>query len=246
MKSFCGLMSLAFGVFVSLMALVSCNGDDDSSENANGGNGTKRIAKEIWEYGTHIEESVYSYDDKGRIIKITTTANGVVYDVITYTYGEMLINCTETQRDRQVAYIYKIENGLIVKRIKNGSTTYYSYDSERHLSSYTVKDGNSSQTTVISWSNGNIASVQKGIGEAVNWTSSNAPWVEGFYGRVYADPALQRSGYWGTLPKNMPSECDKDKLEYTVTEGMVTKIKELVYQKISSEYQTGITTIIWE
>ena len=250
MRRFYVILILILGVLVSSVTLVSCNDDDDTSGSSNGGKSSKRIAKMILEHGKTIKEYVYTYDDKGRVVKIVETENGEVVCETKYTYGEMLINCTETYSNRKVVGVYTIENGLITNR---NNTTFFSYDNDKHLISITEKYSFPEYTATkkIYWSNGDIIGYSdwykdEESGIAVPWTNSNIPWHDGLYMHVYWDPVFQHLGYWGTLPKHMPSKCDKDTSEYTITDGVITKIKSQVYTYKGEEYNTEICTIVWE
>ena len=61
------------------------------------------------------------------------------------------------------------------------------------------------------------------------------------------DPILLATGFYGKLPKNLPSKCDNVSYEYITSGGLVTKIKK-VTEDTTGYYpeETCTINITWE
>ena len=176
----------------------------------------------------------------------------------TYQYGETLILTKEVEEGkfsngqsftRTESHSYTIENGLIVKDVRDyiyneGSsdktTRTFSYDANKYLSSISRSDPDTdSETKAITWSDGNLTKLGKR-----SFEYSNYSWAKGFPFYIESsnvDEFLFANGYFGNIPKNLPETYHSYvEFVYTLEGNYVTKIV-LFY---SGKTQT--MTYIWE
>jgi hypothetical protein len=268
------ILSLIFGLFVCATIFCACSkSDDDNSSGGNSGS-SKHIVKTITEEGGSIYESTPTYDSQGRVTKVIGTesgTNGFFRSEMTYQYGETLIITKAVEEGTlsngqseswSETHAYTLENGRIVKdEEKQGSqidgrqwhysstTETFSYDVNNYLSSISSKGSdNESETKIIKWSNGNLIK----LGER-SFEYSNYPWVKGFPFYLKGsnmDNNLFAIGYYGNIPKNLPSkyyasETSGFTYEYSFEGGYVTKVVTTPFVE-TNKIQKSISTIIWE
>lgn len=234
--------------------LVSCNKDDDDKGENAGVNSSKHVVKRYYEWSNTLGEMTYTYDDKGRVIKLNETEkspNGVLTSDFTYTYGDMLIISNEIQSyngsSKNYTINYHIENGLIVKDVEYGSKSsilsehQYTYDSDRHLVSIECKYKDHSTTKRYFWTNGNLTSYTDTDSRTHIISYSKVPWMDGFF-RFELDPVFQSLGYWGKMPVTMPSAYQEYVYDYTLSDGVITKVVET---STESNFK-NIESFIWE
>ena len=139
---------------------------------------------------------------------------------------------------------YTLENGLIVKdKDDDYRTTTFSYDSNNYLKSIT-----DSETKMLTWSNGNLIK----LGDR-SYEYSSYPWPKGFPFYLKGsnvDANLFAIGYYGNIPKNLPSkytysETSGFTYEYSFEGGYVTKVVITPFVE-TNKIQKSISTIIWE
>lgn len=145
MRKLISILSLIFGLLVSVTAFIACGGDDEPSSGGNNGSSnnnqtpsnpqsTKHIVKIITGRGNTFIESSLFYDSQGRVRKIIKTKTAGTgensYSETEYQYDEMFI-VSKMEKDG-VTHSYTLENGLIVKDEEKGSnsstTRTFSYD----------------------------------------------------------------------------------------------------------------------
>ena len=262
-KNFISLMSLTIGVFVSVIAITACGSSDDDSIGGNGSDkqSPKHISLIIEEEGNSIYESTLSYDSQGRVVKVVGTESSVGTNSRsekTYQYGETIIVTKEVEEGTwsngqsftyTESHSYQLENGRIIKdEERQGSssmTATYNYNADGYLTSIDESGSNNSNNTeIVTWKNGNISSMG-----SYTYTYSNIPWAKGFSFYLKGsnlDGYLFSMGYYGNLPKNLPSSIsDGWTFDYTVQDGYVTKaittpaIEDNKHHKLT-------TTFIWE
>lgn len=274
MKKSLSILSLLFGLFVCATIFCACSkSDDDNSSGGNSGS-SKHIVKTITEEGGSIYESTPTYDSQGRVTKVIGTesgTNGFFRSEMTYQYGETLIITKEVEegtlsngqsRSWSETHAYTIENGRIVKdEEKQGSqidggqwhyhswTDTFSYDANNYLSSIrTEYSDTESETSTITWSNGNLIK----LGDR-SFEYSNYPWPKGFPFYLKGsntNGVLFSMGYYGNIPKNLPSKLSYSETsgytyDYTFEGSYVTKAVATRFVE-NNKSDKSISTIIWE
>jgi YD repeat-containing protein len=269
------ILSLLFGLFLCVTVFSACGGDDESSSGDNGGSGSipqtsKHVAKIITEQPYRIFEETYTYDSQGRVTKVIETETGTYQDIrteITYQYGETVIIRKEVEEgisngqsySSSGSCAYTVENGRIVKYKQGSTTTTYSYDANNYLSSIrTEYSDTESETSTITWSNGNI--IKAGD---MTYSYSNYSWVKGIPFKLVGDSYLFSMGYYGNTPRNLPSKkSNRSALteewineyeyalyewsyEYTLQDNYVTKMIAKPTRE-NNKYHINTSTIIWE
>lgn len=266
------IFSLTLGLLVSTLAFTAC-GSDDNDEVDNGGSSSKHIVKIIEEEGSTIYETVFSYDSQGRVVKAVGTESSATsnsHSEKTYQYGELTIiskkivdgTLSNGQIDNwSVSHSYSLENGRIVKDVEkytydgriSTTTTLYSYDSNGSLTSISVSGSNTdSNTEQVEWTNGNISKIGNGT-----YTYSNVSWIKGFPFYLKGsnmDNYLFSMGYYGIIPRNLPSKYDSDGLEsngwsyayeYIVQNNLITKVIYTPYKEDEKRH-IMISNFTWE
>lgn len=263
MKKNFSILSLLFGLFVCATVFSACGGGDEPSSGGNGGSGSsdtpqtsKHVAKiitEDWDFW----ESSFTYDSQGRVIKVTETRSGTgtnSHFETEYQYGEMLIiskmkgEGTYSNGEsftRTESHSYTLDNGRIVKdEEKQGSsldpiihstTDTFSYDANNYLASI--------GSEIITWSDGNLTK----LGNR-SFEYSNYPWTKGvlFYlDGSNMDRCLFAMGYYGNIPKNLPSKTSGYTYDYTFEGSYVTKAVITPFVEDNKRHKS-ILTIIWE
>ena len=275
MKKTISFLSLLFGLFVCVTAFSACGGDDEPSSGGNSGSGSsdtpqtsKHVGKIITEEGNSIIESTLTYDSQGRVTKIIATESGTGTNSRsekTYQYGETLILTKEVEEGkfsngqsftRTESHSYTIENGLIVKDVRDyiyneGSsdktTRTFSYDANKYLSSISRSyPDTDSETKAITWSDGNLTKLGNRSFEYSNysWTKGFALYIDG----SNMDEILFASGYYGNIPKNLQSKTYTSEksgwtFDYTIEGNYVTKV---VISHFEYASKTQTMTFVWE
>jgi len=271
MKKTISFLRLLFGLFVCVTAFSACGGDDEPSSGGNSGSGSstsKHVSKIITEEGNSIIESTLTYDSQGRVTKIIATESGTGTNSRsekTYQYGETLILTKEVEEGkssngqsftRTESHSYTIENGLIVKDVRDyiyneGSsdktTRTFSYDANKYLSSISRSDPDTdSETKAITWSDGNLTKLGKRSFEYSNysWAKGFAFYIEG----SNVDEILFANGYYGNIPKNLQSKTYTSEksgwtFDYTIEGNYVTKV---VISHFTDTSKTQTMTYVWE
>lgn len=275
MKKTISFLSLLFGLFVCVTAFSACGGDDEPSSGGNSGSGSsdtpqtsKHVGKIITEEGNSIIESTLTYDSQGRVTKIIASESGTGTNSRsekTYQYGETLILTKEVEEGkfsngqsftRTESHSYTIENGLIVKDVRDyiyneGSsdktTRTFSYDANKYLSSISRSDPDTdSETKAITWSDGNLTK----LGNR-SFEYSSYSWAKGFPFYIESsnvDEFLFANGYYGNIPKNLQSKTYTSEksgwtFEYTIEGNYVTKV---VISHFEDASKTQTMTFVWE
>ena len=243
------LQSLMIGI-VLFLGLTSCGGDDES-DNENGGKASsKRIVKIVEENGEY--ESVFTYDSKGRVVRVVQTeyySKGSTVSELTYQYSDTHIESYEDDGFWSCTHTYTLLDGLIVKDVEeqfnNGRsvskmTTIYTYDNDGYMTSLTQRGDGYTDTLDLVWKDGNLMSLA-----GHSYSYSNIPWHKGMFFYLKGsdmDPYLAPAGFWGKLPKYMPSKDSFNSVnyEYSLSGGFIVEIKY-----IEGSY-TMISTYTWE
>ncbi len=152
------------GLVVTMFTMTACSNDDD---NNNGGvaSGLKLTSVE-WRDG---EMSNYTYDEQGRIIKLSHSYSvSGQNEVVTFDYQNNTIKMTEYDNGVEgITAKYTIENGLITEGVETNDegevigNMKYSYDKEGQLVSISKKYeryGYDDKNISINWKDGNIDS----------------------------------------------------------------------------------------
>lgn len=247
-----------------MLNATSCSSDSDDNEEQNSIK-SKRISKIITESNNVgiIQESIFSYDMQGRIIEIKTTINSSstkneVY-ITTYKYGESLIierediDGIEYDLTRQYPRIhtYTLSNGLIVKdtETRNGiskNISSYTYDNNGYMKSLNKNLTEESHVHNLVWNNGNLSEIEYLGTTAWSYTYSEIPWIKGmFCDRNFipnTDCFLLAMGYYGKLPKTLPTMSGSYSYQYTVSKGYVIKM----ITTWSGTGETIVSNITWE
>ena len=261
------LMNLKLLVVATLIIpfMASC-GDDDNNEGSSSNKG-KRITKIIEESQGSICESLLTYDEKGRIseVKRVTNSANVTNGVYTktYQYGETLIIQKEVvENDPENLYprthTYTLSGGLIVKdtEIRNGTPIYnhFEYNQDGYWINYITyyemdeKPEYLYRGHYIRWTNGNLSRIEY-LGADMLYDYSNTPWTQGMIYDLtpFTDPILYAEGYFGKTPKYLPSDFDNATYQYSMSDGLVTKITKSYTDPYNEKYSyTIVIKFIWE
>lgn len=260
--------------FCSLTLLLSCGGSEDDTD-TNGGNGapkSMRISKIVEETQGTIRERLFTYDTNGRIVTMITKVNSASDNSEykrTYQYGETLI-IEKTEINQQVSsldagprpHTYTLKDGRIVldgeTETKSGHTKYvaFTYDQEGRMESFSnaFADANDEPFfNYLTWKEGNLMEIDYRAFLHAPYIYTNMVWATGLIVDVSevivpcTDPILLAAGFYGKLPKNLPSKCYNVSYEYTTSGGHVTKIKK-VTEDITGYYpsETCTINITWE
>ena len=145
---------------------------------------------------------------------------------------------------RTESHSYTLENGRIVKdeekQNSSSSTDIFSYDANNYLTSIDTK--------ILTWSDGNLIK----LGDR-SYEYSSYPWPKGFPFSLKGsnmDANLIAIGYYGNIPKNLPSkytysETSGFTYEYSFEGGYVTKVVITPFVE-TNKIHKSISTIIWE
>ncbi len=259
---------------LTCVSLVSCESDKDEKADAPK-RLTEMISEETSldeERKDRDESGVLQllYDFEGRVVKMISNSQSNNYNRIseyTYQYGDSFISMqmtTESQgsggetRLGIVRHKYALENGLIVrdtiKEERYMEIWSFSYDDEKKIKLATLKSGSDTYEYNYVWEDGNIMKIQAKR-DTCNYTYTTLPWKKGFvvsFGSQLDGP-LWDAGYFGKRPLNLPAEFTEKEgrytmrcsYEYTVTDGLITKLKE---DRLDTDFgqQTTTCTLKWE
>jgi hypothetical protein len=233
------ILNLILGLLVSVSLFTACGSDDDDDDNGGGGSSSsKRVKMLVEEDNGYHAESTFSYDSKGRVVKVVkteTSSDGTEVSETTYQYGQMMITSQEVTNgwdSKNETHTYTLSNGLITKDVEvqkyptntNTSTMIFSYDSDGYLLSQTNDYGYEVTKKDYVWSNGNMVSFDSREFEYSNYSWSKGMFI--YFKGTNTDRYLQPYGYWGKMPKNLPSK-DVYKgwsYDYVVSNGQVEKM----------------------
>lgn len=249
-----------------IIPLFASCGDDDDNESSSSSKG-KRITKIIEESQGSIRESLLTYDVQGRVVEVKMTTNSAdvtngIYTK-TYQYGESLIiqkedvdNDPDNQYPR--THTYTLSGGLIVKdtEIKKETPIYnhFEYDQDGYWINYlTYYEMDEIPEYLyrghhIKWTNGNLSGIEY-LGADMLYNYSTTPWVQGMIYDLtpFTDPILYAEGYYGKTPKYLPSDFDNNTYQYSVSDGLVTKITKTHTDPYNEKYSyTSVIKYIWE
>lgn len=262
-----GFISILLLAVLMMPMMVSC-GDDDDNSGSDSTNG-KRITKIVEETKSTIREYSFTYDDKGRIIEMEINANSAK-ETGTYKrffqYGEtLIISKVETtgsysSRYSETTHTYNLSDGKIIldtETYKNASRkTAFTYDSNGYMQSilqYPFADSDEHSTSNLIWESGNLTTWKYLEYDIKDWEYTDMIWPKGILFDVLnsiipnTDPILLSKGFYGGLPKNLLSRYYNNTYQYSLTDGLVTKIIKFT-EPISSEgdTETSVITYTWE
>lgn len=234
-------------IVMVLPLFVACGSDSDDNDNGGSNGGAaknKRVAKIVTEDGGNIYDDTYFYDEQNRVVKVVTKeySDSPSETVRTYQYGETVIVVNQKVEgirnggesySRSWTRTYTLDNGLIIKdKDTQGGSETYTYDSNGYM-----KTKGSSQ---LVWNNGNLMKVSN-----TTYDYSNTPWVNiGLKLISGTDGNLGIPGYYGKMPKMMPSKIGDKTYQYTVEGGLLTKV--MIYYTEKGYDQISINNITWE
>ncbi len=188
----------------------------------------------------------YHYDSQGRIVVILSNSSDGTTATREYSYNPTMITESVKSQypvgNDSYVNTYELSNGRIVNEKKvtssfgsgtnwkhNYRTSNYTYDSNGYMISSIEKnhDTNIETNHVYTWENGNLT---KDVRSSSSWswgssemtytyTYSNIPWPKGFFSDYYigtCDQILMSMGYYGNLPKNLPTSLSKT-YEYSLS-----------------------------
>lgn len=262
-----------FFLFMSLtcVSLVSCESDKD--ENADAPKRLTEMTYQETSLDDDSQELNHlriSYDSEGRVVKMISNRQSERANILleyTYQYGEKFI-VLQVIREEERSYggtrleierqKFVLENGLIVSdTIRDGrylDIWSFSYDDEKKIKLATYKTSNRTYEYNYVWEDGNIMKIQA-KGDTCNYTYTTLPWKKGFIGSYgsHLNGYLWDAGYFGKRPLNLPAEFTEKEghytmrcsYEYTVTDGLITKLKE---DRLDTDFgqQTTTCTLKWE
>ena len=150
---------------VCMFTMTACSNDDD---NNNGTTSGLKLTSMDW----GDRKINYTYDEQGRIKKLSYYSNGKEIEVYDYTYQNNKIVVEETDNGREnEKYIteYTLKDGLIVEALDGGQYSgkckyTYAYDKDRQLISIIEKESDDENDwwrtfeTSINWKDENIES----------------------------------------------------------------------------------------
>ena len=262
-----------FFLFMSLtcVSLVSCESDKD--ENADAPKRLTEMTYQETSLDDDSQELNHlriSYDSEGRVVKMISNRQSERANILseyTYQYGEKFI-VLQVIREEERSYggtrleierqKFVLENGLIVSdTIRDGrylDIWSFSYDDEKKIKLATYKTSNRTYEYNYVWEDGNIMKIQA-KGDTCNYTYTTLPWKKGFIGSYgsHLNGYLWDAGYFGKRPLNLPAEFTEKEghytmrcsYEYTVTDGLITKLKE-DFSDNDSGQRTTVATLKWE
>ena len=223
------ILFVLLGLLVSVTAFMACGGDDEPSSGVTP-QSSKHVAKIITEEGSSFYESSFTYDSQGRVIKVTETESGTgtnSHSETEYQYGEMLII---SKMKGEGTY----SNGQSFTRTESHS---YTLENGRIVKDE-EKQNSSSSTDIFSY-------------DANNYLSSiNTKMLTWSDGSSNMDANLFAIGYYGNIPKNLPSktiasETSGYTYDYTFEGSYVTKAVITPFVEDNKSHKS-ISTIIWE
>lgn len=263
-----------FAVLMSF-GFTACSSDGD--DNGGGGENTPTVSKRLIKvtmekrYSTLCDE--YTYDSKGRVVKVVNKENGDNSGHIIYTYSDNLIvkkqYNTGSYNEQKTEYV--LENGLIVEENHTSGYDYkYSYDNGflatlEYLKPGTRKGGQYNYT----WKDGNLQSlktVNSESGYSYEYTNYVTPQnffyvvtIQNFVLEIYPEFVDgELTPFYGKSPKNLPSKrievstntYTTEKVTYTTSYDWTVKdglpIRLIVTEPGQSNSSTTIIDFEWE
>ena len=256
---------------LTCVSLVSCESDKDEKADAPK-RLTEMIYEEIGldDGSQELNHLRISYDSEGRAVKMISNSQSDRRNTkteCTYQYGDKFIALQIIEEEERTGgttrleierHKYVLENGLIVSdTIRDRSSVdiwSYSYDDEKKIKLATYKTSNRTYEYNYVWEDGNIMKIQA-KGDTCNYTYTTLPWKKGFIGSYgsHLNGYLWDAGYFGKRPLNLPAEFTEKEghytmrcsYEYTVTDGLITKLKE---DRLDTDFgqRTTTCTLKWE
>lgn len=257
-------MALMMALVIGSTAFVSCSNDDEGGSES-GGMSSKRIRKMTYEDRDGIYALTFDYDSQGRIVKreeIEKSYYSEYSSTTTYTYGENTI-ISKTRGDDNYTCTYTLSNGRIIKAIEEEDgytyTSNYTYNSDGYL--VVLQEENDKGWDMkleFTWNDGNLMETERNH-FTVTSSYSDIAWPQNWIQFLLDDEAgiditLEPLGVWGKMPKKLPSKyvlvseeenniCD---IDYTIENGVITKVIQQWDTKIHGHYDDTIITIEWE
>lgn len=257
-------------MLVSTTAFISCSGNNDDENNGGGNNGSsssKRIVKVDLIDNSDFYESNMFYDAQGRVMKIVMTEDGPGSESLksetNYHYGDLSI-LTKTEEEgswsngqkytMSSSHSYSISNGKIVEDVyyhqydsneMSKRTTTFSYDNNGYMISMKEVHDNRQYNYTITWKDGNLIEIDH-ESYSRSYTYSNIPYSKGLPIPFISDLDgwLASMGYFGNLPKLLPSKITDETYDYSITDGLLTKMICSYPEK--GEISTETYTFYWE
>jgi len=256
---------------LTCVSLVSCDSDNDENVDAPKRLTEMNYEETSLDDGSQeLNHLRISYDSEGRVVKMISNRQSERSNTLseyTYQYGEKFI-VLQVIREEERSYggtrleierqKFVLENGLIVSdTIRDGrylDIWSFSYDDEKKIKLATYKTSNRTYEYNYVWEDGNIMKIEAKR-DTCNYTYTTLPWKKGFIGSYgsHLNAFLWDAGYFGKCPLNLPAEFTKKdghytmrfSYEYTVTDGLITMLKE---DRLDSEYgqSTTVATMKWE
>jgi hypothetical protein len=260
-------------IAIILLIACNSDDSDNKSGNDNPSS-NKRITKIVVETDdSTIRETSIKYDYQGRIeetvLKVISSTTPDRTMITRYQYGETLIIKKEEhigdwsidpRYNSPSSHNYTLSNGLIVKdtEIQDNVPIYilYTYDNNGYIDYCKGYEGVISDPYLLrmysydfEWTDGNLTEIYF-LGRPFSHSYSNTPWIKGMIFDVliadhyFHDLYLASQGYYGKMPQMLPSRSGGLNHEYTVTNGLVTKVVSSLTEDGKS--RTWVTHITWE
>ena len=201
---FIGVALLTVLVSVSFFA---CGDDEDDGGNGDKPSPTnKRLVKITTEEGNTTFCNEYTYDSKGRVVKVVNKKNGNNTGHTIYTYTDNLIVKKQYYTSGSVVNEtqYELENGLIVKK-SYGKYIHYTYNNG-YLATLTRSKGGVLYN--CTWRDENLQSlksVDDEGGDSYEYTSYATP-KDFIYQDHIDDVDSELAPFYGKSSKNLPSK----------------------------------------
>ena len=246
----------------SLFSISGCGDNESDNENMSD---SKHISKIIEETKGIVNEYTFTYDSNGRVVELirnSTSSKASGTRKFKYQYNENVIFKLDYYNDEfQYKDTFYIENGKVIEYIKSDSGTprhiKYSYNEDDYLYKYDnnflVTGRDVSCNGELVWKDGNLDVFYYFQVDSVPCTYSDYRWNKGmvldFKENVVpsTEPILLAEGYFGKLPKNLPSKVHNTKYEYTISGGYVTKIvKETIDPNKKKVTDNSVMYYTWE
>ena len=183
---------ILFSVIAAAISLAAaCNNNGSDTDNPASGKDRTDICSILTIGQTESLDSL-EYDANGRVVKVATYAVedeelGELKQTLTYAYSE--------GRIESGGIVYTLGKDNLVTGMNTGrSEVVFTYDSDGHL----TKAGDVTYT----WKDGDLVSASNGYTYTASDVLNPGYWPETLDGM---DPWLYRKGYFGKLPKHLPS-----------------------------------------
>ena len=115
----------------------------------------------------------------------------------------------------------------------------------KSFTDYYDKDYNDHLLRNLVWNDGLLTKIEYS-GVRLSYTYSDIPWIVGMICDIIpdTDELLMAQGYYGKLPKMMPSKNYMTSFQYMVTGGLVTKM--ITTRGGIDVTETTVANIVWE